>query len=60
MAESKNIIISSLKIGQDTIGFDDFPDEGHPTGTDAIGMIVPYQIAEGVANIVCVLVHGAT
>jgi len=60
MAESKNIMISSLKIGQDTISFHDFPNEGHAAGTDAIGMIVPYQIAEGVANIVCVLIHGTT
>jgi hypothetical protein len=59
MAESKNIMISSLKIGQDTIGFDDFPNEGHAPGTDAIRMIVPYQVAEGVADIVSVLVNVA-
>ncbi len=57
MAESKNIMISSFKIGEDTISFDDFPNEGHAAGTNAIWMIVLYQIAEGVPNVVCVLVH---
>jgi hypothetical protein len=48
MAQSQNVVVSSLKTGEDAISFDDFLNERHATRTDPIGMVVLNQIAERV------------